>query len=73
MDGLIFCDLYTLLDGLLSMIGNGLGTIPSYVQATWAEPTPKPGKPSFNNEVQDRKSTRLNSSHRIASRMPSSA
>ncbi len=27
----------------------------------------------FNKKQQDRKSTRLNSSHRIASRMPSSA
>ena len=53
MHGLIFCHLYTMLDGSLSMIGNGLGTIPSYVLATWAESTPKPGKPGFNNEVQD--------------------
>ena len=42
-----------MLDGLLLVIGNGLGTIPLYVLMMGAESTPKPGESGFDNEVQD--------------------
>ena len=43
----------TMLDGLLSMIGNGLGTISLYVLVTWAKPILELGESGFENEVQD--------------------
>ena len=51
--GIDCCDLHTLLDTLLLMIGNGLGTIPLYILEMGAEPTPKLGEPDSKNEVQD--------------------
>ena len=35
------------------MIGNGLGIVPIHVSMIGVEPTPEPGEPSFDNEVQD--------------------
>jgi len=42
-----------MLDGLLLVIGNGLGTIPLHVLTTRAESTPKLGELGFEGEVQD--------------------
>ena len=42
-----------MLDGLLLVIGNGLGTIPLHVLTTRVEPTLELGKLGFKNEVQD--------------------
>ena len=33
------------------MIGNGLSIVPLRVLMIGVEPTPKPGEPSFDNEV----------------------
>ena len=46
-------DLHTTLDGLLSVIGNGLGVVPSYILTMGAKMTPESGEPSFDNEVKD--------------------
>ena len=46
-------DLYTILDGLLSVIGNGLSVVPSYILTMGAELTLELGEPSFDNEVKD--------------------
>ena len=51
--GIDCCDLHTMLDGLLLVIGNGLGTVPLYVLMMGVEPTPKSGESGFDNEVQD--------------------
>ena len=42
-----------MLDVLLLVIWNGLGTIPLHVLTTRAKLTPEPGEPDFENEVQD--------------------
>jgi len=42
-----------MLDGLLSVIGNGLGAIPLYVLMTEAKPTPELSELGSDNEVQD--------------------
>jgi len=42
-----------MLDGLLLVVGNGLGNVPLHVLTTGAELTPGPGEPGFENEVQD--------------------
>ena len=47
------CDLHTILDGLLPMIGNDLIAFLSYVWTTGSEPTPESSELGFNNEVQD--------------------
>ena len=55
-------------------LGNGLGGLHNAQQSLPSYGPPGPDKMlSPNFDAQDRKSTRLNSSHRIASRMPSSA
>ena len=46
-------DLYTILDGLLLVIGNGLGVVPSYILTMGAKLTLESGEPSFDNEVKD--------------------
>jgi len=42
-----------MLDGLLLVIRNDLGIVPLHVLMTGVEPTPEPGEPGFENEVQD--------------------
>ena len=44
------CNLYTMLDGLLIEVRNGLGTIPLHVLTTRAELTPKP---DYEIEIQN--------------------
>ena len=55
--------------GALAGAGLGLGALPS----AEAAPDPKALKLQGHDEISDRKSTRLNSSHEWISRMPSSA
>lgn len=45
--------LHTMLDGLLSMIRNGLSTISLYVLVIGAKLIPKLGESGFENEVED--------------------
>ena len=51
--GINHCDLHTMVDGLLLVIGNGPGTVPLHVLMTRAEPTSELGETGFENEVQD--------------------
>ena len=42
-----------MLDGLLLVIGNGLGTIPLHILTTKVESTLELGEPVSDNELQD--------------------
>lgn len=45
------CDLHTMLDGLLIVIGNDLGIVLLHVLTTRVKPTPKLGETGFESEV----------------------